>query len=311
MMNGTARGGNGHSTTRRRLLGGLPALALAGAGCAPVDLLNATIAEDGFTVRRDIAYGPGARARLDVYRPVRPAASPPVVVFLYGGSWTSGDKRDYLFVAEALTARGWIAVLPDYRVHPQVVFPGFLHDCAAAVGWALDNAARLGGADARVFVMGHSAGAYNAAMIASDPRWLARAGRHPRDLAGMIGLAGPYDFLPLTSRTLIRIFGGADRPETQPITFVDGDEPPMLLLAGANDGAVDPGNTRRMAAAVQAAGGRADHRILPDTNHVEIVLALADGFRDIAHVLPAVAGFVADPGAAPAGDQATVTFRPQ
>lgn len=286
---------------RRRLLAPLPALAAAAAGCAPVDLLNATIPANGFTVNRDIAYGPGPRHRLDVYQPARRPAAPPVVVFLYGGSWTGGDKRDYHFVAEALTARGWIAVVPDYRVYPQVVFPGFLHDCAAAVGWTLARAGGLGGDPDRVFVLGHSAGAYNAAMLACDPRWLARIGRHPRDLAGVIGLAGPYDFLPLTGRTLIRVFGGADRPETQPITFVDGDEPPMLLLAGAEDGAVDPGNTRRMAAAVAAAGGRADGRVLAGTDHVEIVLALAAGFRAIAPVLPAIAGFVGDPGAAEDG----------
>ncbi len=284
---------------RRRALG-LAAAAVAAAalaGCAPVDLLNATIPEDGFTVTRDIAYGPGSRQRLDVYQPARRGpARPPVVVFLYGGGWTAGDKADYLFVAEALTGHGWIAVVADYRVFPQVVFPGFVQDSAAAVGWTLDQAAGLGGDPSRVFVMGHSAGAYNAAMLASDARWLAATGHRPADLAGMIGLAGPYDFWPLTSRTLIRIFGGPDRADAQPIAHVDGDEPPMLLLAGADDGTVAPGNTLRLAAAVDAAGGRVAGRLVPDTNHAEVVLALAAGFRAIAPVLPAIADFIDDPG---------------
>ncbi|MBC7799825.1 MAG: alpha/beta hydrolase, partial [Gemmatimonadaceae bacterium] len=214
-----------------------PIAALLGAllsACSPAQILNATVSDAGVRMEAGISYGDGPRRQLDIYRPVADAAGRPLVVFLYGGSWRTGDRAEYAFVARPLARRGAVVVVPDYRLYPDVAFPGFLDDSAQAVAWAVANAAGLGADPRRVFVVGHSAGAYNAAMLAVDPRWLGGAGLDRTAIAGVVGIAGPYDFLPLTGNT-VAVFAPADGPETQPVTYVDGRNPPLLLLAGDAD----------------------------------------------------------------------------
>lgn len=280
-----------HTVILRGLVALLLLLVLA--SCSPVDLLNATVPEDGYAAHQDVAYGDAARHRLDLYVPDGLDRPAPVVVFFYGGSWRNGDRGDYLFAAEALASRGFVAVVPDYRLYPDVAFPGFLADGAMAVGWVRDQIAGYGGDPGRIFLMGHSAGAYNAAMLALDPRYLADAGVDRSVVRGLIGLSGPYDFLPLDTRVTRRVFGGApDLPATQPINFVDGGAPPMLLLTGADDRTVRPRNSRSLASAANGSGGSAMLRVYPDMGHIGIVLALAAGHRDGAPVLDDVAAFV-------------------
>lgn len=264
------------------------------AACSPVDLLNATVPTDGYAVSEDHAYGPDPRHRLDVYVPDDLAGPAPVVIFFYGGSWTRGDRGDYLFAAEALVSRGYVAVLPDYRLYPDVAFPGFLDDSAQAVRWVRDSIAEHGGDPQRIFLMGHSAGAYNAAMLALDPDYLGAAGVDRGIVRGVIGLAGPYDFLPLDTRVTRRVFGDApDLPATQPVSFADADAPPLLLLTGADDSTVRPRNSESLARAVSDEGGVAELRVYPDLGHIGIVLALADGQRGRAPVLDDMAAFIA------------------
>ena len=274
-------------------------LLLAG-GCSPVGILNA-LSPDRL-VAQSIPYGEGPRRTLDVYgpEPVRSGeAAPPVVLFLYGGSWDSGSKAIYRFVGGALAALGFIVVIPDYRLYPEVRYPDFLDDCAAALAWTRRNATRFGAAAAPPFVMGHSAGAYNAAMLALDPRWLGGAGLSPRDdLRGMVGLAGPYDFLPLDTDELRAVFApGRPLASTQPIAHVDGRNPPMLLLAGSADTVVRPGNTTRLAARIHAAGGVVEARIYPGIDHLEILGALAGPLRFLAPSLRDSASFMQAPPA--------------
>ena len=176
------------------MLAMLPALLTA---CSGVDLLNATVATDTYRRTQDLAYGPDARQRLDVYQPAAITQRAPMVVFFYGGSWSSGERADYRFVGEALASSGIVAVVADYRLSPAFRYPVFVQDSAQALRWAFEHAADYGADPARIFVMGHSAGAYNAAMLALDARWLAAVGLAPKRLAGWIGLAGPYDFLPI------------------------------------------------------------------------------------------------------------------
>lgn len=278
------------STMARRSL--LASVALL-AGCAPVDVLNATVPTGGVAVTRDIPYGREARQRLDVYRPDGGGVGRPVAVFLYGGGWRTGSKADYLFVAEALARRGVIVVVPDYRLYPEVRFPTFLRDCAAAVAWTLARAPALGGDSRRVSVLGHSAGAYNAAMLALDPAFLAAVGADRADLAGVAGLAGPYDFLPITDPDIVPVFATVDDgPASQPISYVDGRNPPLLLLTGDADDTVNPRNTASLALRVRAAGGRVQATLYPGLGHIGIVIAFAPLFRDRAPVLEDVLGFV-------------------
>jgi acetyl esterase/lipase len=282
----------------RRL--GVAALALV-AGCSPVDLLNATVSGSGVSVIRDVAFGAGPRMTLDVYQPVR--ALGPLVVFLYGGSWRTGDKSMYPFVAKPLAARGAVVVVPNYRLYPQVLFPDFLHDNAQAVAWSLRHAAELGADPGRVFLVGHSAGAYNAAMLALDPVYLEQAGTSRDQLAGVAGLAGPYDFLPMTDPDIIPVFAPVNNgPASQPVNYVDGRNPPLLLLAGDADTIVRPRNTVSLAKRVAAAGGRVATRIYPGVGHIGIVTAFAPLFSGKGPVLDDVWSFVAAGGAERRGE---------
>ena len=275
---------------RRRALASL-GLALTAAACSPAGLLNATVGSGGVAVTKDVAYAPGARRTLDVYRPATATRPLPLIVFLYGGSWRTGSKSMYPFVALPLAERGAVVVLPDYRLFPQVQFPTFLQDNAEAVTWAVEHARELGADPARVFILGHSAGAYNAAMLALDPRWL---GAQRDRLAGVIGLAGPYDFLPITDPDIIPVFAPVnDGPASQPITYANGDNPPLLLLAGTDDRTVDPGNTARLAASIRQMGGTVQTKLYPDIGHIGIITAFAPLFERRAPVLDDVFTFVA------------------
>ncbi len=264
-------------------------------GRAPIDMLNASVLPDGVRVWRDIAYAPGPRGMMDLYAPHDAPAGLPVVVFFYGGAWQSGERGDYHFAAASLARRGLLVAVPDYRVYPAVQFPAFVADAAAATAAVLRRAAEWGGDARRVVVMGHSAGAYLAAMLALNPRFLHAAGASRDQLAGWIGLAGPYDFLPITGADIKLVFASAnaDLRQTQPINFVDGQAPPALLLHGGRDKTVLPRNSLHLQAAIEAAGGAAELRIYPRLGHVGIVTGLAPLFRFRAPVMAHIRSFIA------------------
>ena len=264
------------------------------ASCSPMAILNAGVPSHTFHAATDLAYGPEARQRLDVYRPADATSPAPVVVFFYGGNWNTGNRNDYLFVGEALAAKGFVAVVPDYRLYPQVRFPEFLADSAHALRWIMDHIAEYGGDRERVFVMGHSAGAYNAAMLALTPEYLKAAGVDPKRIRGMIGLAGPYDFLPLTGRVTREVFGYPDTPvTTQPIHFASSASSPVLVITGAEDDVVDPGNSVRLAARLKAHGVFVREIVYPKLGHRTLIGALAAPLRShYGAVLEDIAGFV-------------------
>ncbi len=264
------------------------ALAALG-GIAAAAGMSATA--QGTSVTRSVPYAGTARNTLDVYRPDT-ARRAPVIVFLYGGSWQGGSKSTYSFLAGALARKGYVTVVPDYRVYPAVRFPGFLEDSAKAVRWARDNAAKFGGDPDTIYLMGHSAGAYNAAMLAFDGRWLKAVGLSPRRIAGFIGLAGPYDFLPLKDGTLAAIFGGNNRPETQPINYVSRGAPPSLLATGTLDTTVEPANSSRLAARLRAAGNDVTVRRYAATGHVTILGGFGTPLQPLVPVLDDVDRFI-------------------
>jgi acetyl esterase/lipase len=279
----------------RRWLALWLAAAMVLPGCSAIDVLNASIPTHDFVKTADIAYGPDAREKLDVYTPKAPPAPGqhyPVVVFFYGGSWQNGSRADYLFVAQALVSKGYIAVVPDYRVYPEVVFPAFMQDAASAVKWARDHAAQFGGDPHRVFLMGHSAGAHIAVMLGSDGRYLQAAGMGKNDISGIVGLAGPYDFLPLVDPVIKKIFPPPLRAASQPINWVDGHEPPMWLAAGTFDHTVQPSNTTRMAQRLSEAGDAVQTRYYRGLGHAPLVAVLAAPLRGTQPVLDDLARFI-------------------
>ncbi|MBN3853315.1 alpha/beta hydrolase [Paraburkholderia sp. Ac-20340] len=258
----------------------------------PVVLLNAMVPRTDYNRFIGMPYGQDARQRIDVYQPRADRsgsiqnAHRAIVVFFYGGSWQGGNRKDYRFVGEALASRGFVVAIPDYRVYPQVVFPGFMHDAAEAVRWASDHAAMYGADPARIFLMGHSAGAQIALLLATDRSWLAQAGVSPRALAGAIGLAGPYDFLPLTDPTLMRVFPLTVRAASQPISFIEGGEPPVFLAAGLRDTSVDPANTARMARKLREQGDLVEVHEYATLSHEMTIGMLAAPLRALAPVIP-------------------------
>ena len=275
----------------------LPLLALASlAACSPTATLNAMASSSTHTFTEGVAYGPLARQKLDIYQPTSaaPTGGWPTVVFFYGGSWNSGERASYKFVAEALAARGVLTLVADYRLYPEVRYPEFLNDSTLALAFGFSESVRLGGNPKRLFVMGHSAGAYNAAMLALDPRWLAPTGHTPAELAGWIGLAGPYDFLPMTNVDAQPVFFHPNYPPgTQPLEHAGAGAPRTFLGAAIKDSLVNPQrNTVGLAAKLQAANVPVTLKLYERVSHTTLAGAFAAPLRWLAPVRDDVVAFI-------------------
>ncbi len=266
------------------------------AGCSPAGLLNGVsrLSGDGATrlALRGAAYGPLARNKLDVWVPAKAPATPlPVIVFFYGGGWVSGDRGDYGFAGRAFAAQGFVTIIADYRLVPEVRFPAFLQDGALAVKWARDHVARYGGDPKRISLAGHSAGAYQAAMLALDPHFLTDVGVDPKIVRSAALLATPADFYPFTEIRGRDALGQWPRPlETQPISFARADAPPMLLMHGTADTVVRPYNSERLSAKLKALGAPVELRLYQGKSHTDLIKSLSPAFRG---TTPALADSIA------------------
>lgn len=295
---------------RRRmisLVAGLAGLLLAGwlglqyaiarNGPAVVDVVDrVTGSERQVALVERAAYGDDPRQTVAIYRSGAGQEPLPVILFVHGGSWNSGNPADYGFVARGLVPEGFVVVLAGYRLHPSVHFPAMLEDTAAAVAWTRENIARHGGDPDRIVLMGHSAGAYNVVMTALDRQWLGREGQPVNAVAGVIGLAGPYDFYPFDSDSTRASFGEAPDPaQTQPVNYARADAPPLLLLTGEADTTVKPRNTRALAQAMTQAGGAAQTGFYHGMDHADILLALASPWRRDRAVLDRITAFAREP----------------
>jgi acetyl esterase/lipase len=264
------------------------------AACSPLSVLNALSPNGEDEVTQNVAYGKLPRQLLDIYMPQPHAQPTPVVVFFYGGNWNSGNRADYAFVGHALASRGITTVVADYRLYPEVRYPRFVEDAALAVVWTSRNIEHYGGDPNRLFVMGHSAGAYNAAMVALDKRWLASLNTNASTVKGWIGLAGPYDFLPIENPDVKPVFHFPDTPlDSQPIRHVDAGSPPALLIAARNDSVVNPNsNTGRLAARLRQNHVPVSEAYYDHVNHATLVATLSPSLRYLAPTLDAVDRFV-------------------
>jgi len=276
-----------------RLILAAAAMALT-AACSPLSMFATLSPKDPASlVGKGQAYGVGPRQRLDVYAPRGATGEAPVAVFFYGGSWDSGRRQDYGWVGRAMASRGFVTVVADYRIYPEVRYPGFLEDGAQAVKWAVDHAREYGGDPSRIVLAGHSAGAYNAVMLGLDERYLKAAGVDPRAVKAVAGLAGPYDFVPFDDPIAKRIFGKTeDPPATQPMAYVTKDSPAAFLATGDADRVVYPRNTTALAKKLREAGVEVEERYYPRVDHTRILLALSRPLRGGAPVLDEMTAFL-------------------
>ncbi|MGL4441003.1 MAG: alpha/beta hydrolase [Bosea sp. (in: a-proteobacteria)] len=264
----------------RRAMFPLLTLVAFQAACSPLATFDAVAGRDegGGASAKGLAFGPHPRHRLDIYAPAGTASGArlPVVMFIYGGSWRMGAREEYGFVGSALASRGLVTVIADYRLVPEVRFPDFLDDGALALAWVRDNIANHGGDPGRIGLAGHSAGAYNAVMLALDTQHLRKAGVDPRLIKAVVGISGPYDFFPWSSADAEAAFATWPNPKaTQPINFARRNAPPMLLVSGADDRTVKPTNTTAMAARLTAQGASASTRLYPGLGHIDILTGMS------------------------------------
>ncbi|MBX9725961.1 MAG: alpha/beta hydrolase [Rickettsiales bacterium] len=246
-------------------------------GC--VALLNASVPSDGYHVVTNVPYGNHARQTLDIYVPSAANGSANVLVFYYGGSWQWGSKEDYKFVGEAFASLGYVTVIADYRLYPEVYFPTFVEDSAAALVWVHQHISEYGGDAKNLFVSGHSAGAFNAVMLSVNPAYLKQAGGDVSMIRGTLGIAGPYDFLPFTDPDIIALFSKTPDAQTQPITYATHKTTPIFLATGNEDTTVYVKNSVNLSKALTDHGTVVELKRYDDVAHIGIVLSLASGFR--------------------------------
>jgi acetyl esterase/lipase len=243
---------------------------------------------------RHISYGALPRQTLDVYTPKAEARA--IVLFIHGGGWVTGARWHYALLGHTLTQQGFACVVPDYHLYPQARFPSFVEDAARAFKWTHEHAAEIGGRRLPIFVMGHSAGAHIAALLALDADYLRAQGLSPDAIAGVIGLAGPYTLDPLKWPGVKDIFAAsAAAPHSaRPIKLARAGAPAMLLLHGASDSVVKSDASVNFASALTAAGSQANANIYPGIGHLGVLTSLLWGLRWRAGVLHDIGAFIAE-----------------
>ncbi len=276
-------------------IGGLAWWFFSHSGPRQLDMVNNLIPGDSNArlLADNQIYDPNLGLGLNIWTPRNLSEKPlPVVIFIYGGGWRAGSKDEYAFAGRALANRGYMVVLPNYRLYPKTRFPGFLEDTAKAVAWVHDNIGKLGGDPDRIFLSGQSAGAYNVMMLALDRQWLGREGKQTSIIKGVAALAGPYDFYPFDSDTTKNSFGTYHKPGmTQPVNFTRSDAPPLFLSTGTADTQVKPRNSRILRDRILEAGGDAEYVEYTDMGHLEIIMAIAKPFRYKGPVLDDMVAF--------------------
>lgn len=254
-------------------------------GCSAVQIVNSVSKIYPVEVEKDIAFGDNPRDTMDIYYPKSKnenSANTPVVVFIYGGSWNRGEKSEYEFVGRKLASLGYITMLPNYRVYPEVKYPDFLKDGAKSIAKLVDQLKTekyqpLKPSD-KIVLMGHSAGAYNAAMLAMDDRWLARENLNRADLIeGLIGMAGAYNIYPIGVPEVRPVFNHPNYPEkSQPIDYVAESKVPTLLLAPESDELVSlEKNTFSLAKALGEVGTPNQLVTVEGTDHISLIGTLS------------------------------------
>lgn len=260
-------------------------------GCSALDVLNASVPREGYHVARDLSYGDDPRQKLDIYMP-SDVKDAPIILFFYGGSWQMGSKDDYRFLGQAFASKGYVAAVADYRLYPQVHYPAFVEDGAQALRFVHAHAAQYGGDPAKLFVAGHSAGAFIAMMLAADDQFHRAAGTQRAWIRGTVGISGPYDFLPFTDHKIAVIFSRYPDEQTQPLNHITRTMAPVFLATGDDDVTVYPHNSHRVKEKLERMGSPVEEHIYPGIGHIGILLSLAEGFHWKTPLLDGIAQFI-------------------
>jgi acetyl esterase/lipase len=289
----------------RLVLLALVAIAFAAPVQAQIDIMapfnQAASMDDARVLAEDLAYADGDRKHLSIYGPNEIMEPAPVVMFIYGGAWKQGRRQDYQFIGKALAANGFVVVIPDYRLYPEVTYPDFLEDNAQAVKWIEDNIKDYGGDTSRFFLAGHSAGAYGAVMLGLERSFL-NDHKVTMPIKGIAALSGPYDFYPFEYDEVRNVFGQNDNPEgTQPINLVAADRPPMFIASGTSDPIVRVQNSQHFAEKMREAGDWVTEKYYDGLGHMDLVFAVGKMWRWRSPVLDDMVAFFTQFGAFPSG----------
>jgi len=270
-------------------------LLAAASGCARVGLatLNGLASLGDYERHSDLQYGPDELNGLDVYQPKNLETAAPVILFWYGGCWggcQTYTREHYKFVGDTLASAGYVVVIPDYRRHPEVRFGEIMTDAAAAFEWTTNNIEQYDGDASKIYLAGHSAGGHIAVTLGIDERRLTDEQR--KHVVGLIGLAAPYDW-KFDTDYHYQLFGPEENyPDAQPIRFVDGSEPPMLLQWGLDDTTVYPRNIDNMETRLNTVGSKVTAKRYADVDHIGILTAFARPFRNRKPIVSDIRAFI-------------------
>ncbi|MCX5765042.1 MAG: alpha/beta hydrolase [Gemmatimonadetes bacterium] len=247
-------------------------------------------------VVKDIDYVPGAeyadgKDRLDVFVPPE-AKSAPVMVSFYGGALHDGDKSEQSYIGQRFAGAGYVTVVANYRHSPGVQHPAHVQDAAAAVAWVKKNIAQYGGDPSKIFLTGHSAGAYLLTLLMLDPTYLAAHGMKPADIRG----GAPVSAFFYVERTGV----APDRPKdtwgtdptkwksASPASYVRANVPPLLLLYADGDDAWRRQQQSDFAADLRAAGDKdVATQMISGRNHLTVWYNIEKGEEETSRAIVA------------------------
>jgi len=249
-------------------------------------------------INKNIKFG-ASEAKLDVYRPEN-GDGYPVLIFVHGGSWNSGEKELYAPVAQKFVPHGMVVVIPDYTLHPKVTYRAQTDEMAATIAWTIENISQFGGDPKRIIVSGHSAGAQLTALALSDPQWLKAWNHSASEVCGYIGVSSPFDInAQMTferskgneSKLLPAVFEGERNfANASATTYLQLGFPPALIIHGDSDTTVPFSISQTFNDKLVSLGGRSEFRLYEKTTHVGILFdALA---QDPARLVTDMSGFV-------------------
>ena len=246
-------------------------------GCSPFKVADILSPYSDYKLNADVSYGTLGRQKLDVYTPTKTPISDDIIVFIYGGSWRSGEKSNYRFIAQPFADAGFIAIVPNYRLYPEVRFPEFNNDVAKAIAWVHRNFSNSEDLK-NIILVGHSAGAHIAALISLNPNYLGAEGLSPSIIKSWVSLAGPLAFNPLKTKSIRPIFETIknDIKQAQPINFVSKNSPPALLLHGKEDTTVYEKNSLLMAKACENKGVITLQKSFKNLGHAGLLLSITE-----------------------------------